>query len=85
MSVPEFIRSVDPQKRRVQFSGRLYFWAAAMPTLAATFEATAKYDYWPSLPRIAACILAGVASGIIAVKAYHDGSAQPSTTTETRP
>ena len=76
MNIPNVILETDLKTRQVQTSGRLYFLAAALPTLVATFQACSQYDYFPSYAKMVTALLASLSAGVVALKAFKDGSYQ---------
>lgn len=76
MSLRNLILETDLKARAIQTGGRIYFLCAGLPIVVATFEACSKFDYWPSGPKIFTACLAGTLSGLVALKAFKDGSYQ---------
>src|SRR5262245_39562253 len=60
----------------VIWRSNLYFWATFLASLSDKITDILMKDTWPSSPRWFAGILAGTIGGLIALRAYHDGSAQ---------
>ena len=58
----------------IVFKTILYFLIAFLAPVVDTLSVTAKYDYWPSWPQVVLSLILGVSSGLIALKAFFDGS-----------
>lgn len=54
----------------------LYFCVAFLTPLSMLMQSFADYEppVYPPLPKIVACILAGTLAGLVALRAYFDGS-----------
>lgn len=52
----------------------LYFGIALLTPIAAAIGETAMYGYWPSSPVVASAALSGMVAGLVAVRAFLDGS-----------
>ena len=73
-SVRNVVRADDPAERKVQTNSRLYFLIGFLSPIATAFDTTAKYDYYPSVPKLVAAMLLGAIAGLTAVRAFRDGS-----------
>ena len=60
----------------VAVRGTLYFLIAVLTPLAAVYGECAQYHYWPDAPSIMYALLSGLLAGLVAVRAYLDGSAE---------
>ena len=54
----------------------LYFLISVLTPISAAFGEAAMYGYWPAMVTIVAAALAGLVGGLVAVRAYLDGSAE---------
>ena len=52
----------------------LYFSIAFLTPVAAALGETALYGYWPSRVAVASAALSGTLAGLVALRAYLDGS-----------
>jgi hypothetical protein len=52
----------------------LYFGIALLTPIAATFAEGAKAGTWPALVVLVSATLTGLVQGLIALRAYYDGS-----------
>jgi hypothetical protein len=60
--------------RRIALLCCLYVGVAALSPVAAAVAECAVYDYWPSIVRVVAAALTGIVAGMVALRAYLDGS-----------
>ena len=60
--------------RAIIVRGALYFGVAFLTPISGAVAETAMYGYWPPLVSVASAALAGAVAGMVAVRAYLDGS-----------
>jgi hypothetical protein len=56
------------------FRGALYFAIAVLTPIAGVVAECATYGYWPSRVSVASATLSGIVAGLVAVRAFIDGS-----------
>ncbi len=52
----------------------LYVGIAVLTPIAAVYCECAQYHYWPDLPSVMAALFTGLVAGLVAVRAFLDGS-----------
>ena len=62
--------------RMVLLRGGLYVAIAILTPVAAVFGEAAQYHYWPDAASLSYALLTGLLSGLVAVRAFLDGSAE---------
>ena len=60
----------------VALRGSLYVAIAVLTPLAACVGETALYGYWPPVVALASAALTGLVSGLVALRAFLDGSVE---------
>jgi len=58
----------------VLLRGALYVGIAVLTPMAGVYAECAQYHYWPDAPSVMAALLAGFLAGLVALRAYLDGS-----------
>lgn len=67
-----------PSKEGMGVHGKagLYFAIALLSPVATMLGEAAKVGQWPSLLTTTACLVGGLLAGLVAVRAFYDGSAE---------
>jgi hypothetical protein len=72
------MRDYLPNKEGMGVHGKaaLYFSIALLSPVAAMLGEAAKVGQWPSILTLTACVVGGIVAGLVAVRAFYDGSAE---------
>ena len=62
--------------RMVLLRGALYVAIAVLTPVAAVYGEAAQYQYWPDTSSVVSGALTGLLSGLVALRAFLDGSAE---------